>query len=132
HAPESALRLHVTRHGGELTRLVPALRRVVADVPPPRESDPETERYLLFGAVVGLLEAASEDARIAIVLDDLQWADRQSLSLLKHVAEQTPGLPLLVVGAFRESDLDRSHPLTSVLADLRRVEGVERIALAGL
>src|SRR5207237_243932 len=55
-----------------------------------------------------------------------------TLLLLKHVAEQTQALPLLVVGAFRESDLDQSHPLTSVLADMRQVEGVERMALAGL
>jgi len=132
HAPESVLREHVGRHGGELTRLLPALRQVIPDIPSPRESDPETERYLLFGAVLGLLEAATRASRMAIVLDDLQWADRQTLLLLKHVAEQTQALPLLVVGAFRESDLDQSHPLTSVLADMRQVEGVERMALAGL
>ena len=132
HGPEAVLRAYVERHGGELTRLVPALRRRVPDAPEPRESDPETERYLLFSAVVGLIEAATEHDRLAIVLDDLQWADRQSLSLLKHVAEQTARLPLMLFGGFRDSDLDRGHPLTSVLADLRRVEGVERIALEGL
>jgi class 3 adenylate cyclase/tetratricopeptide (TPR) repeat protein len=132
HAPDETLRAHVERHGGELVRLVPGLARRIAQTPQPRESDPETERYLLFGAVVGLLEGAGADARLAIVLDDLHWADGQALSLLKHVVEQTRDVPLLIVGSYRESDLDRAHPLTSVLADLRRCEGIERIQLDGL
>jgi hypothetical protein len=53
HAPEEALTAYVDHHGGELARLVPGLERRVADVPSPRQTDPETERYLLFSAVVG-------------------------------------------------------------------------------
>ena len=55
------LRAHVEHHGGELTRLIPALGERLADVPSPRETDPDTERHLLFGAVVGLLRGASSE-----------------------------------------------------------------------
>jgi hypothetical protein len=49
-APRAVLRAHVERHGGDLARLVPALGERVADLPAPRQSDPETERYLLYAA----------------------------------------------------------------------------------
>ncbi len=133
HAPGEVLGAHVERHGGELRRLVrSALTRRVAGVPAPQHADSETERYLLFDAVAGLLETGCAHCPVVLVLDDLHWADRQSLSLLKHVAVSVPRSALLVLGTYRESDLDRDHPLADVLADLRRVEGVERLTLQGL
>ena len=59
-APQPILDAHVERLGGDLARLVPALGDRVPDLPSPRESDPETERYLLYAAVAGLLEGAGE------------------------------------------------------------------------
>ena len=55
-APRAVLRAHVERHGGELARLTPTLGERVPDLPAPRQSDPETERYLLYAAAAGLLE----------------------------------------------------------------------------
>ena len=58
---------------------------VLPDLPSPRESDPETERYLLYAAVAGLLEGAGEQEPLLLILDDLHWADAPTLSLLRHV-----------------------------------------------
>jgi class 3 adenylate cyclase len=132
HCPEPILRAHVERHGGELARLIPELTERLAEVPPPRATDPDTERYLLWGAVVGLLREASRDEPLVLVLDDLHWADKPTLQLLKHTVSQGQGLRGLVVGTYRESDLARGHPLTDALADLHREQGVERIALKGM
>jgi class 3 adenylate cyclase/tetratricopeptide (TPR) repeat protein len=131
-APEQVLRAHVERHGGELTRLVPALEDRLPDVPAPRGTDPDTERYLLWGAIAGLLRAASSDEPVVVVLDDLHWADKPTLLLLKHVVAHGAEVRALLIATYRESDLARSHPLTDVLADLHREQGVERIALKGL
>ncbi len=132
HAPEAVLRDHIARHGGEIARLARGLSQRVADVPAPQESDSETERYLLFGAVAGLLESACDHGPVTLVLDDFQWADKQSLTLLRHVSRTIDRAPLMLLVTYRDSDLDRDHPMTDVLADLRRVEGVERISLTGL
>jgi class 3 adenylate cyclase/tetratricopeptide (TPR) repeat protein len=132
HAPDQVLRAHVERHGGELTRLVPELSARGSNVPAPRETDAETERYLLWGAVVGLLQEASSAEPLALVLDDLHWADKPTLQLLKHAVAQGQGMRVLMLGTYRESDLARGHPLSDALADLRREQGVERIALKGL
>jgi class 3 adenylate cyclase/tetratricopeptide (TPR) repeat protein len=131
-APEEVLARHVATHGGEIARLARSLPQRVSGVREPQESDSETERYLLFGAVAGLLEAAAENGPIAVVLDDFQWADKDSLTLLGHITKLIGRAPLLLLVTYRESDLDRDHPMTDILADLRRVEGVQRIALDGL
>ena len=132
HAPEEVLAAHVDRYGGELTRLVPELARRVPQAPAPAETDPETGRYLLFSAVAGLLGQASDAAPVLLVLDDLHWADAQTLALLKHALAELGEARLLVLGSYRDSDLSRDHPLTALLADLRGEEGIERLSLRGL
>ena len=131
-APQPILDAHVERFGGDLARLVPALGDRVAELPPPRQSDPETERYLLYAAVAGLLEGAGEQEPLLLILDDLQWADSPTLSLLRHVVTAGSSMRVMVVGTYRDSDLSRDHPLTALLADLHREQGVERIKLTGL
>jgi class 3 adenylate cyclase len=131
-APAEVVAAHVERHGGEVSRLARNLARRLHDAPPPQASDPETERFLLFGAVAGLLAGVSASVPICVVLDDFQWADGQSVALLKHVARTAEQAALAVIVTYRDSDLGKDHPLTGVLADLRQLEGVERIALHGL
>ena len=131
-APAPMLDGHVERFGGDLARLVPGLSDRLSGLPAPRQSDPETERYLLYAAVVGLLEGASADEPVVLIIDDLHWADAPTLSLLRHVVSAGPAMRALVVGTYRDSDLSREHPLTALLADLHREQGVERMKLTGL
>jgi class 3 adenylate cyclase/tetratricopeptide (TPR) repeat protein len=123
---------HVQRFGGELVRLVPALGDRLPDVPPARQSDPETERYLLYAAAADLLEAGGRDEPLMLILDDLHWADAPTLSLLRHVISAGPSMRVMVVMIYRETDLSRDHPLVALLADLHRERGGERMKLAGL
>ena len=132
HAPDEVLNRLVERHKGELGRLARNLERRVADLPAPQTSDPETERYLLFSAVAGLLQEVAQSVPVCVVLDDLQWADAQSVALLKHVVRTVEQGALQVIATYRDSDLGKDHPLSAVLADLRSVEGVQRLALHGL
>jgi tetratricopeptide (TPR) repeat protein len=128
------LAAHMETHGSELTRLVPELARRLSDVPPPARAEPEVERYRLFEAVAGLLATASRQTPVLFVLDDLHWATKPTLLLLHHlIARQEPAAALLV-GTYRDTELGRgpTHPLTGTLADLRRIEGVERLTLDGL
>ena len=120
------------RFGGDLARLIPSLGDRVPDLPAPRESDPETERYLLYAAVSGLLEVAGEREPLLLIIDDLHWADGPTLSLLRHVATAGASSRVMMLGTYRDSDLSRDHPLTALLADLHRDEGGERIKLKGL
>ncbi len=132
HVQDHVLEAHVQRHGGELRRLVPQLATRAPSAPAPRGSDSETERYLLYAAVADLLQASAGEDPVLLMLDDLHWADRESVLLLKHLSQGSSEARLMVVGTYRDSDIGLEHPLSSVLAELRREPNVHRIALKGL
>ena len=92
----------------------------------------DRERYVLFRSLVELLIEASRDAGLLLVLDDLQWADVPSLQFLRHLLRSPDGLQVLVVGTFRDAEVDDQHPLADLVAQLHRFEGGERITLGGL
>ncbi|MGH9001979.1 MAG: ATP-binding protein, partial [Acidimicrobiia bacterium] len=90
------------------------------------------ERYLLFSAVAELLAAVSRWRPALLLLDDLHWATKPTLLLLKHLIRYREPLALLVIGTYRDSDIGRGHPFTELLADSRRESGIERLTLRGL
>src|SRR6185295_20103996 len=126
------LSAHVAEHGGELAALVPGLSRRLDDVPPPATGDQETQRFRLFAAVVGLVAAAAADNPVVVVLDDLHWADRPTLTLLRYLVGSSVPARLLILGTYRQHELTKNHPLTESLAALHREAGVTRLPLAGL
>ena len=134
HVDVSVLAGNVERHGGEICRLVPeGLRRLSGDVPAPIDADPETERLLLFDAVVDLLATAADETPVVFVFDDAHWADSASVNLLRHLVRHlSPDARVLVVVTYRDTDVDRSHALAPALADLRRAPNVTRAVLRGL
>ena len=80
----------------------------------------------------GCWSMVSQHQPVVLVLDDLQWADKASLQLLRHVIAADQPMRLLVLGTYRDSELSRSHPLLETLAALHRQHGVARIELTGL
>jgi DNA-binding CsgD family transcriptional regulator len=129
-------RLRDRLNGGaaHLARLVPEVRAALPDTPPPEPLGAEEERLRLFDAVRQLLLASTRDEVIVLVLDDLHWADRDSLLLLRHLARFAGRARLLVLGAYRNAELDmeRRHPLADLLAVLQRETGCELIAVQPL
>ena len=70
---------------------------------------------------------------VVLVLDDLHWADKPSLQLLRHVVANTSATRLLILGTYRDGELSAAHPLTEALAALHREPtGVSTIDLKGL
>ena len=132
HTAADGLTARLGRHGGELVRLVPELGDLVGGLPDPLRSDPETERYRLFDAVASWLGALSAEAPVLLILDDLHWATKPTLLLLRHILRSPEPATVLLLGTFRDTELSRTHPLTELLADLRRSAGLERVSLPGL
>lgn len=116
----------------DLIMLVPGLRDRLPELRPVAPPDDDAARQRLFDAVVDWLATASAESPILLVLDDLHWAAKPTLLLLRHLLRHGEGLSLLVIGTYRDTDLDRSHPLSEALADLRREKAVRRVALRGL
>ena len=132
HTPTADLTERLGRYGGELVRLMPELAERPFDLAPPLQSDPETERYRLFDAVATWLAAASAEGPVLLVLDDLQWAAKPTLLLLRHLLRSAVALRVLFVATYRDTDVGHGHPLREVVADLRRQVGLDRLSLTGL
>ncbi|KAB2345591.1 BTAD domain-containing putative transcriptional regulator [Actinomadura rudentiformis] len=92
-------------------------------------ADATTARFRLHLAVADYLGALSEKAPLLLVLDDLHWADDETLAVLTGLPARLRGRPVLVVGTFRQTEI--SDRLATTLATLARQEPL-RIELAGL
>ena len=131
HAPRRLVMSLAARHGRELAHIVPSSASSSA-MYEARRVDPETERYLMFQAVVLFLEALTSLTPVAIVLEDLHWADAPSLTMFEHVARATGHMPVILLATYRDVGLGPDHPLRDVLAALHGLDGVDRLTLGGL
>jgi len=130
--PARALAGRLPRVGGELRRIVPEIADRFPDLPEPLAGDPEGARSRLFEAVGSLLCEAAQSTLVVLVLDDLHWADRATLLLLKCLVRYPREARLMVLGMYRETELEADHPLCATLSDLICERYVERRALAPL
>lgn len=63
----------------------------------------------LGAAVSDLLQLVARSASVALLVDDLQWADDASLKLLHQLAYTTRSSPLLIAATFRDARLAEDH-----------------------
>ena len=94
------------RHVGLLVQVFPVLRRVrgfleAAERANAPRVDPQEQRSRVFGAVRDLLARLGEQRPLVLVVDDLQWADRDSFALLEEVLREPDAPRLLFVGTAR-------------------------------
>ena len=85
----------------------------VADGEDP-ELQPDLARFQLLESVRGLLDRVSRDKPVVIALDDLHSADADSLFLLQYLAKHAAGMPLLLVGTYRELEARQSATTESL------------------
>ncbi len=126
----SALRSRVHVGAAELAELLPDLRNAIPDVPEALPLESESARFRLFDAVASFLRASAREEPIALVLDDLHAADLPSLLLLGFLAGELGSARILVLGAYRELELDASRSRT--IAELARLPVTKRLLLTGL
>ena len=130
--PGGRLRAELGDDAAELARLVPGIRTRCPDVAAPQEEtlDAETARFRLFDAIAMFLRTIASSELLVLVLDDLHWADHDTLLLLAFVARELRDQRLLVLGTYRETELRQAAAAARVLGDLARAS--RRLPLAGL
>ncbi len=116
----------------EICKLVPEIKQKLAVFPESPSLDPEMERDRLFEAVTQFITNISRTAPLIVVLDDLQWADKSSLQLLSYVTRGVYRESLLVLGAYRDSEIEDGDLLSSVLVDLNRARLLQTVKLKRL
>ena len=132
HADPAQFAAVLGRRASIVARIAPALRESMNDLSEPAPLDKEDERFRLFDAIAQFLIALSQRVPVLLILDDLHWADRGTVAMLSHVAHFVPANPILMLGAYRDAEVDRKHPLTAALAGMSRVRNFESFTLEGL
>ncbi|HET9979335.1 MAG TPA: AAA family ATPase [Ktedonobacterales bacterium] len=114
----------------------PSLLRLLPDQPQTEPSannaNPQEEQQRLFWAVTGFVHALSEAAPVALLLDDLHWADDASLALLQHLTRHTHSHRVLLLGTYRDAEVGRQHPLGKAMRDLERERLLGRVPVIPL
>jgi tetratricopeptide (TPR) repeat protein len=123
-APDDTLAVLDDEARAELATVLPSVDAPRRPVAP--------DRARLFGAVTELVATAAKERPLLLVLDDLQWADDDTMLLVRHLLRRGGDAPVLVVAICRDHDLDPGHPLAGVVHSLERDGWVRRLPLRGL
>jgi tetratricopeptide (TPR) repeat protein len=130
--PREAFREALGDAAPEVAKLMPELRRLFPDIAAPLELPPEQERRYLFNSVQEFLERAARVQPLFLVWEDLHWGDDATLLLLQHIAQRLHEMPVLIVGTYRDVELDVARPLARALRELTRQRLTERLTLKRL
>jgi class 3 adenylate cyclase/tetratricopeptide (TPR) repeat protein len=130
--PPAALRETLGDSAPEVAKLLPELRRLFPDIPPPLELPPEQERYYLFNSMQEFMERSGRAQPLLLVLEDLHWADDSTMLLLQHIAQRLHEMPMLILGTYRDVELDVARPLARALQELTRQRLAHDLALKRL
>ena len=113
----------------QISKLAPEIESRLGPFAQQPELPPHEERLLFFDAVAKVFANLAGKKGMLFYADDLHWADRGTLWLLGHLLRQLRDQRVLILGAYRETELDRAHPLAKALVDWNRDRLITRIAL---
>lgn len=113
----------------QIAKLAPEIERRLGPFPHRSELPPHEERLLFFDAVAHVFSKLASSKGLLFYADDLHWADRGTLWLLGHLLRQMRNERALIVGCYRETELDRSHALSRALLDWNRERLATRMAI---
>ncbi len=114
----------------QIGRLLP---EILVEHPHLRPPEPMTEIWQQQRLFESLAQTVlSMTPSLALVVDDLHWADRETLAWLHYLMRSRLPNPLLVVGAIRSTEIEAQQPLHSLLVELRRTERLTEIPLGPL
>jgi PAS domain S-box-containing protein len=120
--------------GQLIVDLVPELKLIIGDQPPVPDLPPQDAQrrfQLVFRRFIGVF--ARPEHPLALFLDDLQWLDAATLDLLEDLLTQPDLQHLMLIGAYRDNEVNPTHPLMRKLATIRQAGSpVQEIVLVPL
>ena len=130
--PQDQLRTQVATVPQTLASLLPELAVYLHDLHAPPPLLPEQARLRLYEAIGTFLEAISAPHALVLTLDDFHWADTASLDLLCYLTHHQSNAHLLILGAYRESEVDRNPALARTLSELSRQRVLTTVVVSPL
>ena len=107
-------------NGGLMVDLIPELKLIIGEQPPASElplNEAQRRFQLVFRRFIGVFASAHHP--LALFLDDLQWLDAGTLDLLEDLLIQADVPHLMLIGAYRDNEVDAAHPLMRKLTTIR-------------
>jgi len=123
---------HLEPRRAELGALLPELQDHAPPVQALDSLDSPAARFQLFDAVSRFLLRLSKRRACLILFDNLHIADRSSLALLTHISQRLAGHSILILGAYRDAELSRRHPLRPALNTLARGADHAQLVMKGM
>jgi PAS domain S-box-containing protein len=111
-------------NGRLITDLVPELKLILGDQPPVCELPPleaQQRFHWVFERFVGVF--ARPEHPLALFLDDLQWLDAATLDLIENVLTRSDLKHLMLIGAYRDNEVDKGHPLRQKIDAIKAAGG---------
>ena len=112
----------VGENGQVMVDVIPELERIIGKQPPADElsgTAAQNRFNLLFSKFIQVF--TTKEHPLVIFLDDLQWADSASLKLLQLLMAETNSSYLLLIGAYRDNEVNPTHPLMLTLSEMAKV-----------
>jgi PAS domain S-box-containing protein len=129
-----ALREALGPNGQLMVNLIPELQFIIGEQPSVAELPPQDAQnrfQMVFRRFLGVFARAEHP--LALFLDDLQWLDSATLHLVKHLISHDDVRHVLLIGAYRDNEVNPSHPLLRTLAEISETGArVRQIAVAHL
>ncbi len=116
----------------DMLALAPELRADYPQTEANPKLDPEAEQRRLFENMVKFCTILCEQSPLLLVIEDIHWADGGSLHMLQHLARRTRPQRVMLLGTYREVELDDALPLHEILLDLTRRALCNRVKLERL
>lgn len=126
---DDKLREIVGNGASQIAKLAPEVETRLGPFPTPHQLPAHEERFLFFEAVTQMFARLARPRGLLFYLDDLHWADSGTLWLLGHLIRNLREERLLIVASYRDTELDRAHPLAKSLVDWNRERLTTRILL---
>ncbi len=104
---------------GNFTPLIPEIHQMLPDLQIPPSLDPKQEQLRLMTSLTQFIRRATQERAWFLILEDLQWADRNSLELLLYLGRHLPTMSIFIIGTYRDTEVQRGHPLLETLRGLR-------------
>ncbi|MBD1867243.1 PAS domain S-box protein [Cyanobacteria bacterium FACHB-471] len=123
----------VGANGQILIDVIPEIELIIGTQPPAPEvgsTEAQNRFNLVFQKFIRVFCAPEHP--LVIFLDDLQWLDSATLRLIEAIATDPEVQSLLLIGAYRDNEVDASHPLMVLLRELRKAIVINQIKLAPL
>ena len=128
--PFAAMLRELTRLPTEEARVRRVAPELLALLPELTSGErPRVDREALYGAFLRLVRDFLRTGPVCIVADDLHWADDTTLGLFRFLASVAESAPFVLIGTYRDDELQRGHPLRPLIAELARRDDVSTVTL---